>query len=97
MKQPMTEVYMNGRYVGDVEDPAKFVESIIAARRKGEISKNVNLNYYQDKNEVQIENQRGRLRRPLLVVKEGKPLLLEKHLQQLEKGEITFAETLKVL
>ena len=91
----MTEVYMNGRYVGDVEDPAKFVESIIAARRKGEISKNVNLNYYQDKNEVQIENQRGRLRRPLLVVKDGKPLLLEKHLQQLEKGEITFADLVR--
>ncbi|MEN9915393.1 MAG: hypothetical protein RL725_68, partial [Actinomycetota bacterium] len=37
-----------------------------------------------------IETSRGRATRPLIVVKEGKSQLTEKHLSQLEKNEISF-------
>lgn len=91
----MTEVYLNSRFVGEIEDAQKFVDSLVSARRKGELSKNVNVNYYKKQDEVIIENQKGRVRRPLIVVKDGKPLLLEKHLQQLEKGELTFSDLIR--
>ncbi len=90
-----TEVYLNSKYVGDVENPEQFTQSIIDTRRKGELSANVNVSYDKQKDEVHIESLRGRLRRPLLVVKDGKPLLTDKHVTQLEKGELTFNELVK--
>ena len=37
----MAEVYLNGKYVGDVEDPKDFSEQVVSERRKGNISKNI--------------------------------------------------------
>ncbi|PIN80412.1 DNA-directed RNA polymerase subunit B, partial [Candidatus Woesearchaeota archaeon CG10_big_fil_rev_8_21_14_0_10_32_9] len=39
-----------------------------------------------------VETARGRSTRPLIVVKEGKPLLTEKHVQQLQKNEISWSD-----
>jgi len=88
----MAEVYLNSRFVGEVENPDKFVEDIKEKRRKGEINYTLNINYYADKEEVHIENLSGRLRRPVIIVKDGKPLLTEKHVNQLDKGELTFKD-----
>lgn len=90
-----TEVYLNSRYVGDVESPEQFVQNIIESRRKGDLPSNVNAFYDKRKSEVHIESLRGRLRRPLLVVRDGKPLLTEKHIAQLEKGEMAFSDLVK--
>ncbi|MCX6707481.1 MAG: DNA-directed RNA polymerase subunit B, partial [Candidatus Woesearchaeota archaeon] len=55
---------------------------------------NLNINHDPMKDEIMIENAKGRIRRPLIVVKEGRPILTEKHVQQLEKGEISFKDLL---
>jgi DNA-directed RNA polymerase subunit B' len=86
------EIYLNGKYVGDVEDGQGFVDNVIGERRKGKVSGNVNVFYSKDHKQVFIESLKGRLRRPLVVVKEGKPLLTDKHLAQLEKKEITWSD-----
>jgi DNA-directed RNA polymerase subunit B' len=41
-------------------------------------------------NEIHISSQKGRSLRPLILVKNGKSLLTEKHLEQLKAGEITW-------
>lgn len=84
----MTDVQLNGKFVGTVEAPQEFVTQVIDARRRGQMPKNVNV-YYAEKNDtVYIESGKGRLRRPLIVVKEGKPMLTKKHAEQLQKNEI---------
>ncbi|MBS3121705.1 DNA-directed RNA polymerase subunit B [Candidatus Woesearchaeota archaeon] len=88
----MTEVYLNGKFVGDVENPVEFVDHIITERRKGVLSPNINVLYVKENDNIIIEAGKGRLRRPLLVIKEGKPLLTEKHVSQLEKGELTWSD-----
>jgi len=88
----MAEVYLNGKYIGDVENAKEFVEHVTTERRKSVLTSNLNILYDQKNNEVQIEASRGRLRRPLIVVKEGKPLLTEKHVAQLEKNELTWSD-----
>ncbi len=88
----MAEVYLNGKYVGDVENAKEFVEHVITERRKNVLTNNLNVLYDEKNNEVQIEASRGRLRRPLVVVKEGKPLLTEKHVAQLEKKELSWSD-----
>lgn len=86
----MTEVYLNGKFIGDVDDSNLFLEQFKAERRKNAISPNTNI-YYDDKaDEVRIEGNKGRARRPLIVVKDGVPLLTEHHIKSLEKGEMAW-------
>ncbi|MFO8016815.1 MAG: DNA-directed RNA polymerase subunit B [Candidatus Woesearchaeota archaeon] len=91
----MVDVYLNNKLVGEADNPEEFVQKVIDSRRKGELSSNLNINYDKKKQEVRIENLRGRLRRPLIVVKDGRPLLTDRHVEQLEKGEISFSDLVK--
>jgi len=91
----MTEVYLDNKYVGTVKNPEEFVERVISERRMGKLSINVNAAYNKDVNEVRIEIASGRAVRPLIVVKDGKPQLTDKHIEQLEKNEITWTDLVK--
>lgn len=91
----MSEVYLNNKFVGMIEDPKSFTESIRSERRKGSITNNVNVSHDERSDQVLIECLRGRARRPLIVVMEGRPLLTEKHIKQLEKNEISWNDLVK--
>ena len=91
----MTDVFLDNKYIGTVQNPKDFVEQLIHERRMGKLNSNINTQYNEEKNKVIIETARGRTTRPLIVVKEGKTTLTEKHLQQLEKNEITWSDLVK--
>ncbi len=91
----MTEVFINSKFKGEVDDPKKFVDSIIEERRKGNLSYNVNVVYDEESDLINVDCSKGRLVRPLIVVKNGKPTLTDKHISQLEKGEIEWEDLLK--
>ncbi|MFW6013702.1 MAG: DNA-directed RNA polymerase subunit B [Nanoarchaeota archaeon] len=86
----MAEVYLNSKFVGTVEDADSFVDNFVTDRRKTKISSNVNIHFDRDNDQINIESSKGRLRRPLIVVKDGKSMFTEKHLTQLKKDEITW-------
>mgnify|MGYP006272908609 FL=1 len=86
----MAEVYLNSKFIGTVEDANSFVDNLITERRKSKISPNVNLLHNPNNDEIHIESNRGRLRRPLIVVKDGQSMFTDKHQVQLEKNEITW-------
>ncbi|MEM2138790.1 MAG: DNA-directed RNA polymerase subunit B [Candidatus Woesearchaeota archaeon] len=88
----MAEVFLNGKFIGNVEEPKKLVENFIEERRKGKIHYSINIYYEEESNSVFIESTKGRAIRPLIVVKNGKPLLTDRHLEQLEKNEISFSD-----
>jgi DNA-directed RNA polymerase beta subunit len=90
----MADLKLNGKFVGNVDDPKNFVENLIEKRRKGEVSKNVNVSYDDVRDTVMVESERGRLRRPLLVVKDGKVALTKKHLEQLENKDLKWTDVL---
>ena len=91
----MTEVFMNSKFAGEVDDAQKFVNSIIEERRKGNLTYNVNVRYDEESDLVNVECSKGRLVRPLIVVKNGKSMLTEKHAQQLDKKELEWEDLLK--
>ncbi len=91
----MTEVYLNSKFIGTVDDGVSFVESVKDLRRQGNLSENVNILYDQKAGEVRLVSDEGRAQRPLIIVKEGKPLLTDKHLQQLSQGEITWTDLIR--
>jgi DNA-directed RNA polymerase beta subunit len=91
----MAEVYLNSKFVGNVDNPIEFVSKIRDERRKGIIAENLNVYYNEKPDEVQLESSKGRARRPLIIVKDGVPLLTEKHIKQLEKNEISWSDLVK--
>ena len=91
----MAEVYYNSKFIGMVEDPHSFVSRVREERRTGSVTDNLNV-YYNDKsNDVYIETSKGRARRPLIIMRDGQPLLTEKHIKQLEKNEISWSDLVK--
>ncbi|MCK4590063.1 MAG: DNA-directed RNA polymerase subunit B [Nanoarchaeota archaeon] len=91
----MSDVYLNNKFVGTVENGQNFAHLVIDERRKNSLPANVNVHYNPLIDIVKIESSRGRARRPLIIVKEGKPLLTEKHLKQLEKGELNWTDLIE--
>ncbi len=83
-------VYINGKLIGTHAEPLAFVEKIKELRRKGKLSTQINVAYYEDTDEVLVNTDAGRARRPLLVVENGKPRIKDKELEALKKGEITW-------
>ncbi|MEM4240409.1 MAG: DNA-directed RNA polymerase subunit B [Candidatus Woesearchaeota archaeon] len=86
----MSEVFVNGKFAGEVDNGKDFANQIKAAKRTGALSSNVNVMYEEHLSQVYIETCRGRTRRPLIIVKDGIPLLTEKHIKQLQKNEISW-------
>lgn len=86
----MTEVYLNGKYVGEIDQHEEFISQLKTERRRGALSDNVNI-FYDDKiDEIQVFSGRGRSRRPVIVVQNGQQSLTDMHIKQLEKGEISW-------
>ena len=88
----MAEVYLNGKFVGEAENKTEFISQVKAARRNGIVTNNLNV-YYDDRlDQVFIDCIKGRVRRPLIIVKDGIPVLTDKHIKQLQKDEISWQD-----
>ena len=59
-------------------------------RRQGALSTEVNVSYKEFNNDVVIHTDRGRARRPLIVLHNGKPLITPDDIEKLRKNEINF-------
>ncbi|HEY9204543.1 MAG TPA: DNA-directed RNA polymerase subunit B [Candidatus Methanoperedens sp.] len=85
-----TRVFLNGELIGTHDKPEEFATELRRKRRQGEIKKQVNIIYYEDTNEIVINSDQGRARRPVIAVENGAPLITNEHIEQLKNGEITF-------
>ena len=92
----MVDVYLNERFIGNVNDPDAFVNSVKERRRTGKIPFNVNVLHNKEFNEIYIESSTGRTRRPLIIVQDGKSLLNKDHLDKLEKNELIWDQLVKM-
>ncbi len=91
----MAEVFLDGKYVGETNDPERMVVDIRTRRRSGLISEQVNVAYHKDLNQVKVLSDSGRVRRPLIIVENGKSKLTEDHINKIEKGEMKFEDLVK--
>jgi len=80
-------VFLNGELIGTHDKPKELVSDLRKKRRTGEIKKQVNIIYYEDTNEIIINSDQGRARRPAIIVENGAPLVTKEHIEQLKKGE----------
>ena len=91
----MSEVYIDGKFIGYVDNQDDFVRQLKAERRKGAVDSNVNINYNDIADEINVFTRSGRARRPLIIVKDGVSQLTDSHIKQLQKGELTWSDLIQ--
>lgn len=64
-------------------------------RRRGEISNEINISYKAFNNDVIVHTDRGRARRPLIVVKDGVPQVSAEDIERVRNGELTFDDLVR--
>ncbi|PSQ49674.1 DNA-directed RNA polymerase subunit B, partial [Halobacteriales archaeon SW_12_67_38] len=65
------KVYVNGSLVGTHDQPEQLAHQVREARRRGDVAETVNVSVKDYTDEVIINADAGRARRPLIVVEEG--------------------------
>ena len=86
-----SRVFVDGALIGLVDDPKTLVDNIRSMRRQGAISSEVNVSFKDFNGDVVLLTDRGRARRPLIVLKDGKTLISDEDIKKLAKGEIDFS------
>ncbi|WP_302082692.1 DNA-directed RNA polymerase subunit B [Salinibaculum rarum] len=86
------KVYVNGSLVGTHPNPEKLAHQIRQARRRGDVSEMVNVSVDERTQEVIVNADAGRARRPLLVVEDGEPLISDEEVEALQNGDIEFED-----
>jgi len=83
------KVFLNGRLIGIHPDPEALCTEVRRMRREGRLSHEVNIAHYKDEyiNEVYVNCDRGRVRRPLIVVENGEVKLKKEHVDKIRRGE----------
>ncbi len=90
-----SSVYINGKLVGFHPNGKELAENVRKKRRSNDLPMELNVAYYSDVDEVYINVDGGRARRPLIVVKDGKSLLTTKHIEELKKNKINWSDLIK--
>jgi DNA-directed RNA polymerase subunit B len=95
-------VFVNGDLVGLHSRPEDLVKEIRERRRSGNLSialgdraSEINIRYDSMMNEVVIHCDSGRLRRPLIVVKDGATKITRQDLDMLHRNEMTFTDIVR--
>jgi len=86
------KVYVNGSLVGTHPNPEQLAHQIRQARRRGDVSEMVNVSVDERTDEVIVNADAGRARRPLLVVENGEPLVSEEEVEALKAGDLDFQD-----
>ncbi len=85
-------VYINGRLIGTVENGRDLVAELISNRRKGNLDEQVNIAFREDTDDVRVNTDAGRVRRPVVVVEGGKPRLLQETIDKVKSGELSWRD-----
>ncbi len=93
-RQYRTKIFVDGLLVGYHVNGEELARSLKELRRRGEISNSVNLALYKFPHvqEVWINTDEGRVRRPLIIVENGKPLLTQEHIKGLKNKTLRFRD-----
>jgi DNA-directed RNA polymerase subunit B len=89
------EVFFNGNYIGNVENPKEFSGMIKEKRRNGELPIELSTSEKSGLQSILMSTEPGRVLRPLIVVENGIPKLRDEHLLSLEQGGLKWIDLVK--
>lgn len=96
MMNEKTQVFLNGRFIGAHTDGANLVKRLRERRRMNELSNQVNVYYNNRLNELHILTDKGRVRRPYIVVEDGKSRMTSEVAARLKNNEINWNHLVKM-
>jgi DNA-directed RNA polymerase subunit B len=86
----MVDAYLNEKFVGTIENKDEFIKDFRKNRRDGKIPSEINIRFDDEFNEVYIDSTKGRLRRPLILVENGKSKFTPDKINDLKDGVIKW-------
>ncbi len=92
------KVFVDGCLIGYHRSPSNLVEEVRRARRRGEISSEINIAYFrreEGNDEVYVNCDDGRVRRALIIVENGKPRLKPEDIEKIRNKEWTWEDLIK--
>ncbi|UCE95637.1 MAG: DNA-directed RNA polymerase subunit B [Candidatus Bathyarchaeota archaeon] len=92
------KVFINGSIAGYHPYPAELVSELRNKRRKGEVSSEINAAHFKTiggREEIYINCDEGRVRRPLIVVEKGIPRLQPEYIDKIRSGEWSWDDHIK--
>jgi len=99
LRRSGSKIFVDGALIGYCDDAKRVAFEIRSVRKSGEISSEVNVasvNYGPPtRGELYVNCDAGRVRRPLIVVADGRPALTYEHIARLKAGEITWQSLVK--
>ncbi|KAJ7380971.1 DNA-directed RNA polymerase III subunit RPC2 [Desmophyllum pertusum] len=87
-------VFLNGNILGVVKSYKRLVETFRLMRRAGYINEFVSICPNHQHRFVNIASDGGRVCRPYIIVKSGKPMVADRHIQELVQGFRSFEDFL---
>ncbi len=99
VKTSGAKVFVDGNIVGYCNSPEKLTSEFRDKRRRGEITTEVNLAYFSkafsEREEIYINCDEGRVRRPLIIVENVVPKLQPEHVEKVASGEWSWEDLVK--
>ena len=93
------KVFVDGCPIGYHASPRKLVNELREARRRGEISSEINVAYFPkvhgNNDEIYVNRDEGRVRRALIIVENGKPKLGPEEIEKIRNKEWTWEDLIK--
>ena len=99
LKLSGAKVFVDGNIVGYCTFPEELMLEFRERRRKGEISTEVNIAYFSkirsEREEIYVNCDQGRVRRPLIIVDNGILKLQPEHVDKMASGEWSWEDLVK--
>lgn len=95
-RSEVTSIFLNGRKVGVHPDGKSLADRLRERRRMNELSNQANIYYNQRLNELHIISDKGRVRRPYIVVENGKSRLTQNIISRIKNNELTWNHLVKM-
>jgi len=91
-----TSIFLNGRMVGYHPDGKSLANRLRERRRMNELNNQVNIYFNPKVNELHLITDKGRVRRPYIVVESGKHRLTPEIAQRIKNNELTWNHLVKM-
>jgi len=91
----MVDAYLDEKFVGSVDNPREFINSIKESRRNSKLPECLNVMHDESFNEIHIFTSKGRARRPLIIVEDGKSKLTGDIINELSNNNIKWGNLIE--
>jgi DNA-directed RNA polymerase subunit B len=91
-----TAIYLNGRHVGFHPDGSNLAKRLRERRRMNELNSQINIYFDRKLNELHIITDKGRVRRPYVVLENGKSRLTPEIRKRLYEGKLNWHHLVKM-